>query len=506
MAGGAFEEVAMFKGKSGVSGSLNSLVDSPTPSSLFSSSSSSVSYEIEGEVGRDVLAQICYSALSRLLDFPEEKFEVLISSEEGDPKESQNSIAKNIRATLKNAISLKPQPYQKWDRLGDEDIDGSHVNSGIQGLPGYIIMRLIPHIETMVSTEGLFRVPGSKVRIVQLKAELSNSDWTSILNNTNYKPQDFASVLKKLLVDLPKSLLPGNHLEAYIQVAGLESESAKLKSLQLLILLLHPTSRLVFQNLLELLWFVSQHEEENKMSAHSLALVFAPNLIWTPTQLTLSGKTLEDFSSVLLFMINNCYEVFEIPTEVQVPAEQHLRKKSTGDMDSSLFMVNTYCQQMSTDSYHTSGHRQALEEVEKLYSYVQSLPDGPQKAQFLKKYESGKGFPSTPQPTKTSSKLWKMLTPSKSRQRKRVDTSDAETPTPRKPCFRKGSLKLKTYHSLEDSVISSPLVDSNLTFSSKRPRPSLHGTGEAENSKSRVDIGEALDTPSSPRTPQVTEI
>ena len=48
------------------------------------------------------------------------------------------------------------------------------------------------------------------------------------------------------------------------------------------------------------------------MSAHSLALVFAPNLIWTPTQLTLSGKTLEDFSSVLLFMINNCYEVFEV--------------------------------------------------------------------------------------------------------------------------------------------------------------------------------------------------
>ena len=77
----------------------------------------------------------------------------------------------------------------------------------------------------VVSTEGLFRVPGSKVRIVQLKAELSNSDWTSILNNTNYKPQDFASVLKMLLVDLPKSLLPGNHLEAYLQVAGTSSQT-----------------------------------------------------------------------------------------------------------------------------------------------------------------------------------------------------------------------------------------------------------------------------------------
>ena len=68
----------------------------------------------------------------------------------------------------------------------------------------------------------------------------------------------------------------------------------------------------VFQNLLELLWSVAQHEEENKMSSHSLALMFAPNLIWTSSQSTLSGAELDRFSSVLHYMIQNCYEVFEV--------------------------------------------------------------------------------------------------------------------------------------------------------------------------------------------------
>ena len=48
------------------------------------------------------------------------------------------------------------------------------------------------------------------------------------------------------------------------------------------------------------------------MSSHSLALMFAPNLIWTSSQSTLSGVELDRFSTVLHYMIQNCYEVFEV--------------------------------------------------------------------------------------------------------------------------------------------------------------------------------------------------
>ena len=99
-----------------------------------------------------------------------------------------------------------------------------------------------------------------------------------------------------------------------------------------------------------------------------------------------------------------------MPVDVQIPAEQHLRKKSSGDVsvnlpqstpgisltvmcvctyntqvDSSLYMVNTYCQQTSSEDFHSSGQRLAMEEMAKLYSHVQTMPDGHQKTQFLKK-------------------------------------------------------------------------------------------------------------------------
>ena len=51
--------------------------------SCFSEGSTlSSSYEIESEVGRDALIQICCSSLSRLLDFPDSQLEVLLGSDD----------------------------------------------------------------------------------------------------------------------------------------------------------------------------------------------------------------------------------------------------------------------------------------------------------------------------------------------------------------------------------------------------------------------------------------
>ena len=49
--------------------------------SCFSDGSSS-SFEIESEVGREALIQICCSSLSRLLDFPDSQLEILLGSDD----------------------------------------------------------------------------------------------------------------------------------------------------------------------------------------------------------------------------------------------------------------------------------------------------------------------------------------------------------------------------------------------------------------------------------------
>ena len=121
-----------FKSSRSLSTSAHSLLSLPSaaassPSSVLSvtttatGSTSSSSYDIESQVGQEVVAKICYSALSRILEFPDDKFEALITPEGDSGAESQRSIAQNIRSTLRHARrSLEVHshhPSHRWERL-----------------------------------------------------------------------------------------------------------------------------------------------------------------------------------------------------------------------------------------------------------------------------------------------------------------------------------------------------------------------------------------------------
>ena len=101
-----------------------------------------------------------------------------------------------------------------------------------------------------------------------------------------------------------------------------------------------------------------------------------------------------------------------MPAEVQVVAERYCRKKSRTQVgmrgqkrvvikplfsfnsvltyfhqneDIPLDMCTTHCKQICPDDFHTAGKERALAEISSLYEYVQKMPDGPQKAHFLKR-------------------------------------------------------------------------------------------------------------------------
>lgn len=81
-----------------LSGSGSSTVDvslCSAPESCFSDGSSS-SYEIETEVGREALVQICCSSLSRLLDFPDSKLEVLLGFDEEQTHRGEDDGGMNV--------------------------------------------------------------------------------------------------------------------------------------------------------------------------------------------------------------------------------------------------------------------------------------------------------------------------------------------------------------------------------------------------------------------------
>ena len=94
--------------------SLQSVTSTATGSSISSG------YVIESQVGQEVVAKICYSALSRILEFPDDKFEALITPEGDSGAEGQRSIAQNIRDTLRLArrsIEVHQSSHPRWERV-----------------------------------------------------------------------------------------------------------------------------------------------------------------------------------------------------------------------------------------------------------------------------------------------------------------------------------------------------------------------------------------------------
>ena len=93
---------------------------------------------------------------------------------------------------------------------------GTHVTSQNQ-VP---LIQIITHMHKHVLLEGLFRKPGSKLRIEQMVVELERSGFSGIVANVSYTGHDYASLLKQFLSELPEPLLIKRHINAYIQASG----------------------------------------------------------------------------------------------------------------------------------------------------------------------------------------------------------------------------------------------------------------------------------------------
>ncbi|KAL5471588.1 hypothetical protein EMCRGX_G029716 [Ephydatia muelleri] len=369
-------------------------VDASFCSLTSTSSSNSGSYEIETEVGRDALVQICCSVLSRLLDFPDSQLETLLGcdDDQGQKEETDGgmNVAKNLAATFRSmkhsinnglsAISNRCHPrHGSMELLSQENPDRPSSHPTLQfGVPmttdgQVVLIQLITHVVSFSSVEGLFRKPGNKMRVEQLVQELGE--------------QYFA--------DLPEPLMLSRHIDAYIQAADLSVALRMTQCLQLLTLMLPPQHRMVLQHLLELLSSVASYEE-SRMDAYNLALVFAPTLFWSSKAEAIPPLSLQKLSTLLKHLIENHTEAFEVPSEVQVVAERYGRKSKSGEADVAFDVYRTSCQRMEVDSFHAQGQQVAGEEVKALLEYVQKMPEGPQKAHFMKRFEAYNKAPATP--------------------------------------------------------------------------------------------------------------
>ncbi|KAI4458535.1 rho gtpase activating protein [Holotrichia oblita] len=263
--------------------------------------------------------------------------------------------------------------------------------------------------ESNISVEGIFRRTGSLNRQQELR-NLLNQGSPLNLESGQYSVHDCASVLKGFLADLPEPLLTEAAYPAYCQIANLcgtckqfNKESRLLESLQLLLLLLPQENRVLLKDVLDLLNLTASYENQNKMSADSLATLYTPHLLCprklTPEVLHTSSQTL---TGILSYMIKNSAEVFSVPMKLGLDIKAYFNDREKRKVSPSRNFndsISDNCAAHTVFSF-VDHERTAKEneanpterELAQLYAYIQGLPESSKKRKLVKQFNKENGY------------------------------------------------------------------------------------------------------------------
>lgn len=143
-----------------------------------------------------------------------------------------------------------------------------------------VIERLLRTIELFgLNTEGIYRKSGVTSKIKELKSKMDeNPDKVDF---DKYQVHVLASVLKSFLREMPEPLLTFECYENFITAANLENETDRVTTLYDILKKLPSPNYDLMERLMFHLARVALHEDVNRMSAASLAIVFAPCVLRT---------------------------------------------------------------------------------------------------------------------------------------------------------------------------------------------------------------------------------
>ncbi|XP_017776709.1 PREDICTED: unconventional myosin-IXa-like isoform X2 [Nicrophorus vespilloides] len=143
-----------------------------------------------------------------------------------------------------------------------------------------IIERLLATIEMyFLYIEGIYRKPGVSSKVKELKFKMEeNKDE---VNFADYQVHVLASVLKCFLREMPEPLLTFECYENFLTVANISNPQDRVATLYEILKKLPTANYDLMERLIFHLARVALHEEVNRMSAASLAIVFAPCILRT---------------------------------------------------------------------------------------------------------------------------------------------------------------------------------------------------------------------------------
>ncbi|XP_076299365.1 rho GTPase-activating protein 44 isoform X3 [Lasioglossum baleicum] len=132
--------------------------------------------------------------------------------------------------------------------------------------------------------EGLFRIAGAASKSRRIKLSLDACCLT-LPTALEYKdPHVIAGALKSYLRELPEPLLTYKLYPEWMAAAKITNNETRLRALWEVLYKLPPANLENLRFLIKFLAVLTKNQDMNKMSPQNIAIVIAPNLIWSPQE------------------------------------------------------------------------------------------------------------------------------------------------------------------------------------------------------------------------------
>lgn len=133
--------------------------------------------------------------------------------------------------------------------------------------------------QNAMDIEGLFRLAGLATKVRKLKASFDAG--LADLSEYEYDVHAVTGALKQYLRELPEPLMTFELHHAWIEAGSIRERDDRLQNLWTVVSQLPKANKDNLRYLIKFLAKIEQNSEVGKMNAHNLAIVMAPNLIWS---------------------------------------------------------------------------------------------------------------------------------------------------------------------------------------------------------------------------------
>ncbi|KAI8093264.1 Rho GTPase activation protein [Halteromyces radiatus] len=190
-----------------------------------------------------------------------------------------------------------------------------HTGSQCYGIIPTIVAKCGSFLkEEGMTTEGIFRLPGSARRLRMLQTIFDTPDtYGSQLDWRGYSVHDAASILRRFINHLPEPVITLDYYYSFKETIDqtFSSEDEKVDAFQTLIEKLPLPHQYLLLYLLDLLALFSTASKYTKMASDCLAAVFVPGILSHPND-RLNPSSYKHSQKVLQFLIEH-QESFSMP-------------------------------------------------------------------------------------------------------------------------------------------------------------------------------------------------